>query len=149
MESVNGRIHASNLCPIEEVKDFAENFNLGLFTNRESSRNPQIEILNRRLMVEVTRQQREALRTAGTVNTAARCTATGRGWEGIRRTGSSTETKRDRTNRASQIPGVTCSREPIEDWRDGPVDGASGDGEAGIGDYAGRVPEESSVISNQ
>src|SRR5882724_596870 len=43
---IDCRIHSGDLRPIKEVECFGEKLNVGFFTNRESSRNPQIKVLN-------------------------------------------------------------------------------------------------------
>src|SRR5712692_3889388 len=63
--------NAGNLRPVEEVKGFCQNFDFRLLADAEATREPQVEVLDRRLLEEVAWRQCKARRAARSVGAAA------------------------------------------------------------------------------
>ena len=109
---LKGGVDACDLSAIEEVKSFTQHFNLRFFTYAETARKSQIEVLNRGLLKETSREQRKSTRPSRTIKTASgRKAALSRRWVTSRRANTNAgDTVRSKTGSgcAYGTGNVTC-----------------------------------------
>src|SRR6185369_17951070 len=99
---VERAVHTGDLRAIEHVETFDQEFELHGFSQAEPARESRVDIPDVRLLEEVAGNEREAGRTAGTVDTAARSLI-------------GSESKRLRIDAAADVAVKALTRERVQD----------------------------------